>query len=252
MLGNFTQHMTIMGTVVSVDPSGATPSFTLKTRGGDVVKATIAEDTFFQVLRNLDGLDRDRFAAPVDSQAQGLGRTSPSTSYPVDSSPLKGFFRSMAAESGSMSRVFMCFIHTPATLLFEHTYWWITQISTMGNKWLDDLFGDRRSYELEDFTAFYRTQLNILGLPTDDNVQEMATVSRFIYGLSSAYLMNGDIRFYNAAKAGVEFSAKLSGASVRMGAFASGPMAGGRGVTEPRGSWSRRIPSIMARSRPMK
>ena len=73
MLGNFTQHMTIMGTVVSVDPSGATPSFTLKTRGGDVVKATIAEDTFFQVLRNLDGLDRDRFAAPVDSQAQGLG-----------------------------------------------------------------------------------------------------------------------------------------------------------------------------------
>ena len=39
MLGNFTQHLTIMGTVVSVDPSGASPSFTLKTRGGDVVKA---------------------------------------------------------------------------------------------------------------------------------------------------------------------------------------------------------------------
>ena len=59
--------------------------------------------------------------------------------------------------------------------------------------------------ELDDFVALYRTNLNILGLPTDDNIQEMATLSRFIYGLSSAYLMTGDIRFYMAAKAGVEF-----------------------------------------------
>jgi mannose/cellobiose epimerase-like protein (N-acyl-D-glucosamine 2-epimerase family) len=205
MLGNFTQHMTIMGTVVSVDPSGATPSFTLKTRGGDVVKATIAEDTFFPVLRNLDGLDRDRFAAPVDSQAQGLGANLAKYVRPGRLIAAEGIFQVHGGrEWFDVKSVHVLHSHTDQ-LLFEHTHWWITQISTMGNKWLDDLFGDRRTYELDDFTAFYRTQLNILGLPTDDNVQEMATVSRFIYGLSSAYLMNGDIRFYNAAKAGVEF-----------------------------------------------
>ena len=123
--------------------------------------------------------------------------------------------------------------HT-GTLLFEHTHWWITQISTMGDKWLNDLFGDRRTYELDDFTAFYRTQLNILGLPTDDNVQEMATVSRFIYGLSSAYLHErATFASTTRPRPASSFSAKLSGASVRMGASASGPMAGGRGVTAP-------------------
>ncbi len=47
MIGNFTQYLTIMGTVVSVDPSGESPTFTMKSRGGDVVKGTIAGDTFF-------------------------------------------------------------------------------------------------------------------------------------------------------------------------------------------------------------
>ena len=73
MLGNYTQHLTIMGTVVSVDPRGESPTFTMKSRGGDVVKGTVAGDTFFPALRNLDGLDRDRYAEPADSTAQGLG-----------------------------------------------------------------------------------------------------------------------------------------------------------------------------------
>ena len=51
-------------------------------------------------------------------------------------------------------------------LMFEHTHWWITQIAAMGDKWLDDLFDDKRDYQLDDFAALYRTNLNILGLPT--------------------------------------------------------------------------------------
>ncbi len=72
---------------------------------------------------------------------------------------------------------------------FENTYWWIAQIQRMADKWLDDLFGERRDYQLADFAALYRTNLDILGEPTDDNAQEMATLSRLIFGLSSAYLI---------------------------------------------------------------
>ena len=89
--------------------------------------------------------------------------------------------------------------------LFEHTFWWKSQIESMANKWLDVLFGNKRTYEEDDFATLYRTTLNIEGLPADVSTQEMATLSRLIYGLSSAYLICGDERYFKAAKAGVDF-----------------------------------------------
>jgi mannose/cellobiose epimerase-like protein (N-acyl-D-glucosamine 2-epimerase family) len=89
--------------------------------------------------------------------------------------------------------------------LFEHTHWWKGQIEAMANKWLDVLFGDKRTYALDDFAAMYRTTLSIEGQPITDDTQEMATLSRLIYGLSSAYLLGGDERYFLAAKAGVDY-----------------------------------------------
>ena len=94
----------------------------------------------------------------------------------------------------------------PGEYQFEETHWWLNQITRLGEEWLDDLFGDRRTYSLDDFAALYRTNLNILGLPVgDNNVQECATLSRLIYGLSSAYLLTGQERFLLAAKAGINY-----------------------------------------------
>ncbi|MDD1725233.1 MAG: AGE family epimerase/isomerase, partial [Methanospirillum sp.] len=90
--------------------------------------------------------------------------------------------------------------------LFEsNTHWWLSQLMTMGDEWLQDLFGDSRDYHVSDFSGLYRTFLNIYGGKTDNDLQYMATLSRLIYGLSSAYLLLGDIRFLKAAKAGVDF-----------------------------------------------
>ena len=88
---------------------------------------------------------------------------------------------------------------------FEYTYWWPNQSQRLADKWLDDLFGERRDYTNADFAAVYRTNLNILGLPTDDDVQEMATLSRLIYGLSSTFLLTGIDRYFLAAHAGVAY-----------------------------------------------
>jgi hypothetical protein len=39
---NYTQYMSVLGTAGEIDTSGPLPSFTIRTRGGDVVKATIS------------------------------------------------------------------------------------------------------------------------------------------------------------------------------------------------------------------
>ena len=102
---------------------------------------------------------------------------------------------------------------------FESTYWWINQIQRLADEWLDDLFDERRNYQISDFAAFYRTNLNIVGLPTDDQVQEMATLSRLIYGLSSAYLLTGIDRYLMAASAGVGYQREAFRGSSADGRF---------------------------------
>jgi hypothetical protein len=76
--------------------------------------------------------------------------------------------------------------------LFEETHWWLTQTERLANQRLDWLFGDKRTYEVDDWVALYRTNLNILGVPIVDDTQEYAVPSRLIYGLSAAYLIVGE------------------------------------------------------------
>ncbi|MBK8270338.1 MAG: hypothetical protein IPK83_19400 [Planctomycetes bacterium] len=57
----------------------------------------------------------------------------------------------------------------PGKYLFEETHWWLTQIARLADEWLDDLFGDKRNYQLEDFAELYRTNLSILGRPARDD-----------------------------------------------------------------------------------
>ena len=170
-----------------------------------MVKAYIADTTFFSAMQNLDRLDRDRYPDPVGTDTAGLGQKFAKYVIPGRLSPPKGSTRHTAARSGSTSRrprtpLAPRLLDVRAYTLVDdpnHARWAISGSMIFS--------ATSRTYQLDDFVAFYRTNLNILGLATDDNIQEMATLSRFIYGLSSAYLMSGDLRFYMAAKAGVEF-----------------------------------------------
>ena len=74
-----------------------------------------------------------------------------------------------------------------------------------GGALLDHLFDARRSYTIDDFSKFYRTQLYIVGQPVDDDIQECAVLSRLIYDLSTAYLLTGAERYFFAAKAAVDY-----------------------------------------------
>ncbi len=206
---NYTQYLSVLGTAGEIDTSGPLPSFTIRTRGGDVVKATISETTYFAALQNLDRLDRDRIPDPaidpIQKDTSPLAEKLKKYVVPGRLIAAEGIYQAHGGREWFDAKAVHVLYSHLNMLMFEHTHWWITQIAAMGDKWLNDLFHDKRNYQIDDFVALYQTNLNILGLPSDDNIQEMATLSRLIYGLSSAYLMTGDIRFYLAAKAGVEF-----------------------------------------------
>lgn len=201
---DFYQSLTLYGKVTEINVTNAT--FKLQCRSGDLIQVKVRETTWFNVLTNLDNLDRDRIADPSDASNSG------SPSWNVAKYLKKGTVLTVMGiyqENGDNQCVEASTVHLPHwqpdSFLFEETHWWLDQIALMADKWLDDLFDSTRSYKIDDFSKFYRTNLNITGGPTNDTVQECATLSRLIYGLSSAYLLTGSERYLLAAKAGVAY-----------------------------------------------
>ena len=202
----FYDSLTIAGTVTSLDVGAK--KFELRTRSDDHFTVYVGSTTYYQVLSNLDGLNRDRAEGPSGTQ-----RTDDNAvQYDLEKYVKDGcltFVEGLRSENGEHERFearTVYLMHSqPGKYLFEETHWWLVQIAQMADRWLDILFDVKRKYEIDDFAKLYRTNLNITGAPTSDNIQECATLSRLIYGLSSAYLLTGAERYYLAAKAGVDY-----------------------------------------------
>ena len=203
-LNSFCQVMTVLGTVVTVDEPA--DSFRLKTRSEDVFDTFVGPETRYQVVSNLDAIDRDRVK---EIQAQGAENEIQRQlrKYVEQGRPV--LVRGVYQENGGLTRfeartVFL--LHSdPGRYIFEETHWWISQTTQMADRILDHLFDARRSYTIDDFSEFYRTQLNIVGQEVDDTTQECAVLSRLIYDLSSAYLLTGAERYFLAARAAVGY-----------------------------------------------
>ncbi len=202
----FTQSMTLLGTVTVVNPDPEDPSFTISCRSGDIFPIHVSSQTNFDVLRNLDEVDRDRVLTPKEKGDANLSEKVAKYVRLGDLIFVRGIRMDYEDRPRHEARNVTLLHYRAGEFLFEETHWWLNQISRMGEEWLDGLFGDRRSYQMDDFAALYRSNLNILGLPVGDNdIQECATLSRLIYGLSSAYLLTGHDRFLFAAKAGIKY-----------------------------------------------
>ncbi len=207
---HYAQSLTVMGRVVSIDP--AEHGFEVQTRSGDRYQAFVNVETSYQGIQNLDGLNLDRFL-PMDVP------TLPATGQADPAAQIQKYIRKNSLicldgiyqEDGPNRRLEVRLVHLlsmsgePDDYLFESTHWWLTQIDRFANQWLEELFGYKMTYDLDDFSLSYKTNLSIEGKPTDDPRQEMATLSRLIYGLSSAYLLTGSERYLRAARAAVSF-----------------------------------------------
>ena len=82
-------------------------------------------------------------------------------------------------------------------LVLEQPDWWSSQAREVAEFWIRTQFGKG---EIGDASG-YRTVITKTGEKRPDwlNLQETDTISRLVYGLSSAYLMNGNPRVLRAA-----------------------------------------------------
>ncbi|MQX37558.1 AGE family epimerase/isomerase [Roseospira navarrensis] len=201
------QRTTMAGVVIDVDPPNATFSVSLRT--GHTLPVRVNDTCVFSVMTNLDGVNRDSMPTPTNAPKDEAPDSVPgrirkyvlSNTYVV----VEGTYMDHNHTTLFAAQKINIITSQPGRVLFEETHWWLSQISQMANRWLDNLFDHRRSYTIDDFSQFYRTNLNIQGMPTDNSIQECATLARLIYGLASAYLLTGNERYFLAARAGVAY-----------------------------------------------
>lgn len=193
-------QIAILGYVTGVEPTSA--SFEVTLRSGDAINAIVEPTTWVETIRNLDLYDRGRTPVPQGFDASDprdlvrrhirLGRL-----YVVE-----GVYQPTRDPSQFFARRIVVLTDDDGVHLSERRHWWLTQIRELGDVWLRYL--NMRPGDF-DFSK-YRTNLDISGMPLGgEAIQESATLSRLIYGLSSAYQLTGSSRFLDAARAGVAY-----------------------------------------------
>ncbi len=193
--------------------------FTLLCRSGDEFDIRVPKEQdrcWFSPLTNLDKLARDRYGEPTPTAGEDEVQHRIRKYLAPDCLVIvKGIFQeSEDKRTVSARQIYLLYEMDgePITncemrdkeLVFETSSWWIQQIKMMGDTWLHALFRDGLKF---DFSR-YQTNLDITNAPSlsgNTELQEMATLSRLIYGFSSAYMLTGAQRFLDAATEGVKY-----------------------------------------------
>ena len=90
----------------------------------------------------------------------------------------------------------------PGVYRHEEPDWWIQQSDSIGHSYLRWQFDYPK--KPTDFKN-YRTMLHLAGAKKGDYLQETDTISRLIFGLSTAYMMTGKDEFLEAAEIGTVY-----------------------------------------------
>ena len=83
---------------------------------------------------------------------------------------------------------------------FEEQDWWVKQADSIANFFLTHQFPDGNI----DYRN-YRTDLSLSGTQTGDFRQETDTISRLVYGFSSAFMLTGKDEYLEAAEKGTQY-----------------------------------------------
>jgi hypothetical protein len=206
--------MTVAGIIQKVEP--AQGFMTASLLSGDVIRIDVAKSTWYRVLSNVGDEARDRVPDPLTADVEkALGKredASDQALWDAKYQLLKYIrvgvmvaIRGVSSQNGddfSLSARVVTLMHSmPDRYGWEDTHWWLQQIGVLFEQWMDVLFDNRRELTENDFSYFYRTNLDLLGGKTGNDTQECATMSRFLYGLSSSYLLTGNNRAFSAASA---------------------------------------------------
>jgi len=190
-----TQGLRVTGRVKSIDKSART--FEIETRGG-VFQARMSDTTYFYVIKNADGLDRDRTDDTISDQMERYLEIGKLVSA-------YGIYQIHEAKQAYDVKSVATFGNSKDHFLFEEGHWWLSQITSFADTWLKRQFGLGENF---NFTE-YRTNLTAAGTDIEDApIQECDTITRLLYGLSSAFMLTGQDRYLEAAHAGVAYQRK--------------------------------------------
>lgn len=213
-LTKYYQSITLMGEVTHVDARAA--RFALTLASGDEITAMVTKTTWYEVLKNLADDSRDRVPNPSSEElVEALGRrdnAADGEQWDAQSQLYKylkvgcmicvsGVYSQSDGQSQLSARRVVLMHSNPNKYGWEDNHWWNQQINSLFEQWLDTLFESKRELDENDFARHYRTYLGMVGNPLDNSSQECATLSRFLYGLSSSYLLTGNDRALSAARA---------------------------------------------------
>eukprot|EP00898_Chlorokybus_atmophyticus_P007160 jgi/Chlat1/7445/Chrsp6S07456 len=189
-----TNTVTITGYVTAVDVANA--AFKMVARSGDEFIINLSEQTWCKCLMNIDEVDRDRMPDPPGFDWSPSARVQ---KYINVGALLiaAGIEIEDAGKTRIDARTINIMEDGHGGLIFEDAHWWVNQLNVLADVWVNAVGGD--------FRINYRTNIEITGHKTADTAQEMATLSRLIYGLSSAYLLTGSDRFLENARNAIKF-----------------------------------------------
>jgi anti-anti-sigma factor len=161
--------------------------FTLETTDGRVFTVGITPTTGAQLVHNLGESYADATGQMRDMLVPGRYLFTYGAFYPEAGGHV--YDAQMITFPGARAQDFV----------FEKPDWWVKQIWHMADFYYRVEFGDG-----DPDWRQYRVGVDMTGHKIGDR-QETDTISRLIYGLSTAYHMTGEDRFLKAAESGVEY-----------------------------------------------
>ena len=184
---SFTFSDLVSGYVTQFDRG--TDTYTVKTSGGQEFQIKLKSNTYAQVVRNLGDPYQDSTGPMRDMLVPGRFLYTYGVFYPEASGLV-------------FEAQFILFLGRKTDeYVIERPDWWVKQIKEIGDFYLHAQFGE----EPVDYRG-YRTTIKLGGEKEKDNYrQETDTISRLVYGLSSAYMLTGEDRFLEAADKGTEY-----------------------------------------------
>lgn len=183
---NFTFSDTIAGYVTAYD--NKKNAFGLRTTDGREFTVNLTNATYAELIRNLDEPYVDCTGQIRDMLVPGFYLFAYGSFYPEGNA---GVFEAKHLVFPGKTEGEFC---------FEKPDWWIKQIRSLANFYLNAQFPDGNI----DF-ANYRTQINLYGEKLDGTRQETDTISRLVYGFATAFMLTGDERFLEAAEKGTAY-----------------------------------------------
>lgn len=179
---------TIAGYII-VAYDNLSESFTMRVRSGDRYRIKLKKNTHVQILRNLTETNHHIYGCNPDMLAIGRFLF------------VYGIFYPESNEYSIEAQELIFLGEEPDVFAFTSKDWWIKQITTLSQFYLNAEF----EQGIIDYKN-YRTTLSMEGKKLkEDFRQETSTISRMIGGFASAFMLTGEMNFLEVANKGIEY-----------------------------------------------